>query len=76
MPSDAMTKGIEMPEKTEHNLGAQNGHVPVKTAEPSVPELNVTIDQLPMAVVLQLPSGEKKRFVLDYARRTKGLFLR
>jgi hypothetical protein len=71
-----MMKGIEMPEKTEHNTGAQNGHVPVKTAGPAQAELKVTIEQLPMNVVLTLPSGEEKRFVLDYARRTKGLFLR
>lgn len=71
-----MQKAIEMPEKTEHNTGAQNVHAPVKAAEPAMPELRVTADMLPMSVVLTLPSGEEKRFVLDYARRTKGLFLR
>lgn len=65
-----------MSEKTEHNLGTHKGHVPVKTEEVAVPELRVKISDLPRTVVLELPNGETKKFVLDYARRTKGLYLR
>ncbi len=64
-----------MPREIEHNVGVANGHH-VETAVAPEREIQVTPNDLPRTVVLTLPNGETKRFVLEYARRTKGLFLR
>lgn len=60
----------------EHNVMEQEGHIPATSAGlPGKTELRVKASDLPLTVVLELPSGEKKKFVLDYAKRTKGLYL-
>lgn len=51
-------------------------NTPANVADlPGKPEVRLTLNDLPKIIALELPSGEIKKFVLDYARRTKGLYL-